>query len=446
MESIYTRIMACKSKTASTTRHLWVLDPVVIELQSCPAVRAHEMAELMLPDRIGFLDSSTGTVFHRFNKPHGSPESACLTVPTLHDTGARRLQPRSLKNILEMDQSWMGDAQFYPPLLPPLFLPLLGDADRERMMRELLEHLDDQHYAACATTFTFRSSVIDRYLKPFVGSNETDDTLPQLSANTNSIMHCGALLPLEASALMSSSTIHLITGVRVYIVYPPSPHNTMTVQKYFIDLANDSTPRHQSVCNDLQEGITFVQRAGQTVTIPPFCPTIVFSTTTSAGVTIRSRCCDDVSMRVRQLGLMVAQVRAVQHVCQETADASLEYHIAQLYKDLSMVLKASERNTSTLRLTLALGAAWKEQSIGFQALVEEHILEPLRGQIRNNIPRLWSLAVRKQGLEECPVCNVNLSDLGIAFTAHFQKEHWNQTESFRSVNDGLVSIAGGDLQ
>jgi hypothetical protein len=228
--------------------------------------------------------------------------------------------------------------------------------------------------------------------------------------------------------MTSSSTIHLITGVRIYIVYPPTPHNMTTMHKYLLDLTKFPAPKHANVCNDLQEGITFVQRAGQTATIPPFCPTMIFSTTTSAGVIVRSRCHNDVSMRLTQVELIVDQIRAVQHVCQETADTSLEYHTVQLYKDVSTVFRASEPSTPARRRSLALGAAWKDNHTRFRALIERYVSQPLKDKILKNVPRLWNFAVQNQDFEECPVCNVDLKDLGMAFIAHFRKEHWNEAE------------------
>ncbi|RYN26908.1 hypothetical protein AA0112_g8121 [Alternaria arborescens] len=420
--------MAANCKITSANHNPWFLDPVMIELQSCPVVGAEEIAELMVPARMRFLDSSSGTVVREFKKGYGPSKWNCSTIPTLHDTGARRLHPRSLSKILKMDQSWIGDAQFYPPLIPPLCLPLLSQADREATVERLLEHLDNPQYTEYATTLTSRSSAVDRCLRHFVGGNETSSTLPQLSADITSIMHCGALLPLEVSALTSSSTIHLITGVRVYIVYPPTPHNMATMHKYLLDLTEDPAPKRASVCNDLQEGITFVQRAGQTATIPPFCPTMIFSTTTSAGVIVRSRCHNEVSMRLTRLELIVAQIRAVQHVCRETADTSLEYHTVQLYKDISTVFRASEPSSSGWRRTLALGAAWQDNHTRFRALIEGHVSQPLKDKILKNVPRLWNFAVQNQDFEECPVCNVDLKDLGMAFIAHFRKEHWIEAE------------------
>jgi hypothetical protein len=82
-------------------------------------------------------------------------------------------------------------------------------------------------------------------------------------------MHCAAPLSLEASTLTSISTIRLITGARVYNLYPPMLHNMTTVQTYLLDLTKNLTSKHENVRKTLQDGMTFAQRAGQTVTIPP---------------------------------------------------------------------------------------------------------------------------------------------------------------------------------
>lgn len=81
--------MTTNHKVILANKSPWSLDPVVIELQSCPAIRAQEIAELMIPARMRFLDSVTGTVIDESNKDYGANKHTCPTVPTLHDTDAR---------------------------------------------------------------------------------------------------------------------------------------------------------------------------------------------------------------------------------------------------------------------------------------------------------------------------------------------------------------------
>jgi hypothetical protein len=101
----------------------------------------------------------------------------------------------------------------------------------------------------------------------------------------------------------------------------------------------------------------------------------------SVGVPTRSCYHDDVSMRVRELDLTRYQFKAVQHVFHETAEALLEHHTAQMYKVSSTVLRTSQPRISSLRLTLASRAAWKEKNAHFRTLVEDYVLKPLEESI-----------------------------------------------------------------
>jgi hypothetical protein len=128
---------------------------------------------------------------------------------------------------------------------------------------------------------------------------------------------------------------------------------------------------------------------------------------------------------------MVNRIEAVQYVLQETVDTSLEHHLAQLYNDLAIVLVASELTTSSRELTMALGAAWKENNSRFWTLIEVYISMPLEQQFHRRIARLWNLALKNQGLSQCSVCLVDGEDLEMGFTVHFQKEHRKQSEEVR---------------
>ena len=436
-------MMSGNSKTTSTTLHLWTLDPVIRELQSCPAARAAEFADLIIPGRISLLSVENGDAVQSSATVYGASKVTDIPELTLYETGACWPHPRSLRKILEKHQSWVDEAQLYPPRPPPLSLRLFeGDGSRESIARTLVEHLEDQQFAPYATTLTFRSPVIDRCLRLFQGENEASSTLTRSSIDTTSIMSCGALLPLEASALMSTSTIHVITGVRVYIVYPPTPHNLTTLNKYLIDLAGDIAPNYASVCHELENGIAFVQRAGQAVTIPPCCPTVVFATKTSAAVTVRSRCVEDLPLRLEHLDILMAQIVSIQIICRQTPEESLEYHTTQLYKDMTTVLRALEPSGANRALLVALGAMWEREHSRFRGLVESHVEKSLKEHIRRNIPRVWSLAVQNQGLRHCPVCKVSIEGRGVVFLTHFRTEHWDAGGSAYPDKDELISVAG----
>jgi hypothetical protein len=285
----------------------------------------------------------------------------------------------------------------------------------EPAARRAIERIDDEAYTDLASTLSFHSPLVDRYLKAVEVANAmSPDTLYSLQNGVTSIMPCGALLPLEPSALASTIVIRLLTGLRVYIVYPPTQHNVAVLDGYFqaVGLGKNPQRNHTKVCQALQGGITFLQRPGATVTIPPWCPTVVFAAKTSAAVSTRSRCKQGLTMRLRYVSGLVSQIMAIQHVREEEVATALEFHLVQLYKDLSVVLGSPDSLTSSNDSILALGAAWEDAGPQFLDLVESFASKPLREYIFENIPKLWNFSVQRHGLDVCPVCCGEIDEHG----------------------------------
>jgi hypothetical protein len=395
--------MSAGAKKMSATSHLWALDSIVAELQMCPAPSSHEMEQLMDARKVEILSYHDGAATQKFKDAYDTPNANLRLAPVLKrpDSGAQ-LHPRSLKKLLKQDRALKSDKiQFYPPL-DGVFAT--GPA-----ARRVVEHTDDEDYTEIASTLSFHSPLVDRYLKTVEAANATGpDTLYAPMGSTTSIMPCGSLLPLEASPLASTTSISLLTGARVYVVYPPTTHNMASLDKYFqvLALGNSSRSNHTKACQALQGGVAFSQRPGETVTIPPHCPTVVFATKTSAAVSTRWRGKEGLPMRVIHVGDLTHQIMAVQHVREEELATALEYHLVQLYKSLSIVLRAPDLRTPDHDLPLTIGAAWKDAGPRYLDLVERHTSKSSMGHILKNIPKLWNFVVQSHSLEACPICHM----------------------------------------
>ncbi|RMZ74287.1 nicotinamidase pyrazinamidase [Pyrenophora seminiperda CCB06] len=408
--------MSSNDKRTSATWHLWSLDPVVTELQLCPAVRAAEMAELMIPKQIGFLDFNTGSAARRFQKSYNLFGSQRLDSPLLQRSDPPLpLTARSLKFLLQEKQSLSDGAQFYPPLI----------GDSRTAKQDLIKHLGTCHYRTYASTLTFLSSAMDPHIKPYIGTRKLNSTSSQGSvAIMTSIMHCGALIPLETSALPSTSEIHLLSGIRIYLIYPPMPNNMVLLQAYCQGVGKGVD--HAKICSVMQEGITILQKPGQVVTIPPHCPAVIFAVETNAAVTLRNNCKGELPQRLEYLDLLVSQIAAVQRVMghPEATDGVIEYKIMQFYKDLSAFLGAVEDVLADEKLILALGRAWKRNGAKFRKVLEQHMSEGVTERIVANVPKWWRKAVTVRNLKECPVCEEGIGDDADMFLKHFWCEHW----------------------
>ncbi|KAL7773598.1 hypothetical protein CFE70_003563 [Pyrenophora teres f. teres 0-1] len=202
-----------------------------------PAALAAEIAELLIPGHISFLDSNTGSVAHRFQEIYNATGSRMLKAPlSKRNKPALQLTARFLKLLLQKKQSWKDEAQFHP---------LLADsADAATAIQDLVGNLENPHYQRHPSTLTFRSPIMDPYIQPYMDTRRTSSPLPHKSSIMTSIMHCGALLTLETSAPTSTSEVYLLSGMRTYLVYPPTSHNMTLLHVYFQELGNGSSPDH----------------------------------------------------------------------------------------------------------------------------------------------------------------------------------------------------------
>lgn len=161
----------------------------------------------------------------------------------------------------------------------------------------------------CDIPFTMGFEYVDEmFPKPMPENDVEEGQLKDFDPpSLMTIMPCGGTRSLECSSLDSYTETHLLSGVRVYIVWPPTKANMELLEEYLDMSAEDRYWIHNNVCRELQGGITFIQRPGDIVDMPPGCPTVVLSTKTSASVMFKYRRVDGLAWRLRYLGLTVRQ-------------------------------------------------------------------------------------------------------------------------------------------
>jgi hypothetical protein len=426
--------MASSDERTSATAHPWAPDPVVAELQMCPAATVTQMEELMNARKIDFLTSDTSSAARKFkeayNSAYESPISHLPVVPTLGQSEAAPfLSPYVLKILLRKDQQSSSFKEF--------FSPLKGTPNTEQDAQELIEHLDDMHYTN-HTILNLHSPAMDRYFE----QSSTEEGVQ----NTTSIMPCGAILPLEYSVLVNSTSTHLLSGTQVFIFFPPSHTNMEILATYFSDHSKEYASSHTQVCKALQGGITFVQRPGQVVFIPLYCVTVVIATKTSVAVSYRWLSEQGLPLRLKYIELLCSQFLAVEPTARRYADVPMKCFITRLYEDISAVLYQEKPiKVDKVSTITALGATWKgtvkkkgvviEQGAAtqFRDLVKNYTSGELKNEILMNIPRLWNKVVQTHGLEKCPVCQERIDGLDTTFIKHFWARHWGRFENADAV-------------
>lgn len=394
-----------------------------VELQMSSASTASTLETLVA--NVSYLESNTGAVAQKFFKLSGLYTAGVPVVPLLgHVQGSVGVDPLALRDLLRPNLPPADRIYVYPPNKNP--------EDTERLTTDLVDHLgeNDMQYPGITSSIMFECSLQHALGMPHLSPEFDPDIFPQATMKTMSIMPCGATLPLECSSLVNFSEVHLLTGVRVYLVWPPTSNNVASMHSCFNTV---SDAQQAQILERLEDGVTFVQRVGEVVTLPPFCPTLVFATQTSAAMVFSFRDVKTLPQRLRYIGLLPEQIQALHGFGTPRSIKNIEYYLAQFYKDMGELLlgtAANSTSTTQLRTLVAFSTEWSHARVQFRELIEQHTSGNLRRHILENMPRLWGNAMMHNDtygtLKACPICQADnqqyyLSDL----FWHFDQLHWS---------------------
>jgi hypothetical protein len=396
------------------------LEEVVNEVRQCPAPAAIEVLKILIPQKIEFLSSSPSVASRsRFNVLFPAFHVRLTEVPSIkHFKDPSYLHPHGLKLLLQKED-FETDHTIFFPRLP-------AGADARQTSREFIDHLEDMHYLGNGSAWHFKSSGIESHLKLDPPYERDESVLTQPEYGDMSILPCGALLPLETPGLMDCHKIYLLSGVRVYIIWPPERENMKPLNDYLIK--KQPTRTHLEVCKQFGNGVALIQRPGQVVCIPAFYPTIIIVTKTSTAITYSRRRVKDIPWRLAFLGLTCAQQVAAFHPDTRRILAGKSFDIVNFAADMEDFFRSArgavDNQVSTIQ---ALGKVWKHFGSGepsFLSYVLKTTTKAHEQSIVLNVPMLWDIAVKHHGLENCPVCDRSIQDCTEGFIDHFQQEHW----------------------
>jgi hypothetical protein len=390
------------------------------ELGVCEAPATLVFEELIRTGKVTHFASGVDDVTQAFEKDYNAPGADFSIVPTIDwQTVPLFFHPYTLSEMLR--QNMPMEVHIYPTSE--------GLQDTNQSVSDLVDHLHDMNYRGTKSMAIFHPLIMDPFAKPMPSGQFDSGTLPPLSAGSMSIMPSGTVLPLECSTLTDYSEIHVLTGTRVYFVWPPTVQNMATFQCY---LDKFPASQHLEVYNHFQDGITFVQRPGQVVRLPPFCPTVVLATKISAGALFRFRRYEGLPPRLRHLDLLSSQIAAVNRHDPYRLATMLQYQLMQLHKDLQALLSASGLAPQTNSKIIArLGVEWRSCGSYFRELVEQHISNEMIVYLVDIWPRLWDFAVQAFNLSSCPICHLDNEWFPVVpdvFLRHFCDQHWGISE------------------
>ncbi|KAH4003736.1 hypothetical protein HBH64_116200 [Parastagonospora nodorum] len=387
-------------------------NPTVAELQTCPS--PNTVGLQIIANKAQCLHSNNDDVTRAFKSilkcrddkkgtsftlslDGGRYERDVPSVPTLdQQRGPRQVHPQWLSKLLQHNMPRKDSAFFYPRIQDQ------GDVDQHLVdLVHYVQYEDVQPHRAL-TSVVFDTPITHELAKPRLSHEPTASIFPHKLSNAMSIMPRGSTLPLECSPLTHTTEIHLLSGVRVYFVWPPQKDNIFWLWTYFMDISEEL---HASTLEKLENGITFVQRPGQIVTLPPYCPTLVFATKNSAAIPFGFRHIETLPLRLRYLPLLVQNKGNNPHDNYQYA-AMLGAQVNELYEDLETFLRSEVEAESHRHLVVmeALAAEWDDVVDWLLYHLGTSIPPQLWQHMFSSIPVLWERAMHFHRMEVCPMC------------------------------------------
>ncbi|KAF2800507.1 hypothetical protein K505DRAFT_228573 [Melanomma pulvis-pyrius CBS 109.77] len=113
--------------------------------------------------------------------------------------------------------------------------------------------------------------------------SDSKENPPDLLSATEiscAILPCNTYQPLQHYSEGTTLTT-LLTGTQVSIIWPPTSTNLSKLAAAYKAFARTSDPSLLAITSTLEGGIALVQRRGDTLRVPPFCPTIALATSTT---------------------------------------------------------------------------------------------------------------------------------------------------------------------
>ncbi|KAJ8109978.1 hypothetical protein OPT61_g7051 [Boeremia exigua] len=206
-----------------------------------------------------------GTVF--------SPDEWASPVLTEYTPFETLPNPDQIRKILWKDIR--GETSYH-------YSPSQGSPEKDgQAIVELLNNVSNPRYSKPGAILFMQSPSMER-LCPYKVDWPSDGILG-VSDITMAVSPASNVQDMEYHDTYNIST--LLTGSKVWLAYPPLPHNIASLQAEYQALRKDTD---HLVYNDLrrfQSGIAIMQQAGQTLIVPPFWMTLSLATQTSISCT-----------------------------------------------------------------------------------------------------------------------------------------------------------------
>jgi hypothetical protein len=286
-----------------------------------------------------------------------------------------------------------------------------------------------------AQTEKKKNSTAGFTLTPLYGMIEESEVLFDITCRS-------AVRELECTNAYEMNT--LICGRKVWVQYPPTEHNISMMMKYYENKRAGATGLNVEYFQQFQGGTFLIQGPGDTIRIPPFCPTLAFTTRTSVSASYEAYTAPKLPQRLELIGLFHAQSRTAPEARQQ---AELKYFAAALLLHLQHTLGNKLKDGfDTTPAVLQIAGIWDAKKEEIRNLASA----TGNDDWGEKMATLWTNWMTARGFkvdQKCVMCaetfqrkSKNMKD---RVSKHFVDAHWEPMQTLAKSRKRMVTSGSG---
>jgi hypothetical protein len=237
------------------------------------------------------------------------------------------------------------------------------------------------------------------------------------------------LLPLQHSNEGTTLTT-LVAGSVTWVVWPSTEHNLGVLEAAYDGFAQNFDHAQLDVTGNLQGGMIFPQKEGQTVRLPPHCPMMALATKNSGMVSYTQMTQEDFMATLRKLPLLKAWFQTEIDGARKQSDFN-----AFLIRHLDAMLNGHEdcEEAGYMKLTFKKGGPL-DMLLRMWDDIKGDLAAILGPADHEAIASIWGDFLIEARGRNCIICKKECRNKLKLMKQHFEDAHWPNAKTTKRID------------
>ncbi|OSS50425.1 hypothetical protein B5807_04859 [Epicoccum nigrum] len=303
---------------------------------------------------------------------------------------------------------------------PYCFSPSHGSRSEDALaISSLIDNIDNPRYSGPGSVSSLHSPALERFYK-YTPSWHQDGILG-MSPLTITVTPADNIQDVDFPDSYTHST--LITGSKIWLAFRPTSHNVAVLQAYYNTLLRGTKDLALNHARDYKPaGILFIQRAGETLVLPPFWIATAFSIQPTVSATFQIATAIEFEERIKQLGnfrLTIKQLgdfpltTQLDHGDDSRAQRALPMFANELIEHLRAVLKDNFQGCYLDKVISHICRDYETLRTDLRRVLEAIEDKAIVRDLENKFRAAWLnfLELKRQMKPLCRLCKLRIKDM-----------------------------------